>query len=200
MGAPMPSKVGRTLMSDATSPAGLLLERHREYLHLVARLHLDPRLRGKLDASDVVQETLLKAHLYQEQFRGQSEAEQAAWLRRILANTLSDALREFGRAKRDVVREQALLGALRDSEVSVRSLAATTPSPSAQAMRYEDLQRLGAALERLPEDQRVVVELHHLQGWSVADVAVHLDRSEAAVAGLLRRGLKQLRAQLHTDP
>jgi RNA polymerase sigma-70 factor (ECF subfamily) len=187
-------------MTDAPLAVGSLLQRHRDYLHLVARLHLDPRLRGKLDASDVVQETLLKAHQHHEQLRGQSEAEQAAWLRRILANTLTDALREFGRAKRDLVREQSLDGALRDSEASVRSLAGTAPSPSAQAIKHEDLQRLAAALERLPPEQRLVFELHHLQAWSVADVAVQLGRTEAAVAGLLRRGLKQLRTQLHTDP
>src|SRR5206468_3622402 len=73
------------------------VEDYRDYLHLLARLQLDPRLHGKVDPSDVVQQTLIKAHQHREQFRGSTPAEQAGWLRRILANTLVDAARKFGR-------------------------------------------------------------------------------------------------------
>jgi RNA polymerase sigma-70 factor (ECF subfamily) len=177
------------------------LERHRDYLRLLARLHLHPRLQSKLDPSDIVQQTLLKAHQNLGQFRGQSEGELAAWLRRILANTLADAAREFGGAKRDLALEQSLEAALQHSSARLEAFLNPEPStPSAQAMRQEELLRLAGALARLPEDQRTAVELHYLQDCTVAEVAEHLGRTERAAAGLLRRGLKKLRELLHDEP
>jgi RNA polymerase sigma-70 factor (ECF subfamily) len=176
------------------------LERYRDYLHLLARLHLPPGLRSKLDPSDVVQQTLLKAHANRAQFRGPGP-ELAGWLRRILANTLADAAREFGAAKRDLALEQSLEAALRQSSARLEGfLQPAASSPSEHAVREEALLGLAAALAELPDDQRAAVELHHLQGCSVAEVAAHLGRTEAAVAGLLRRGLKRLRELLHDEP
>jgi RNA polymerase sigma-70 factor (ECF subfamily) len=179
---------------------GFSPEAHRDYLHLLARLHLHPRLRGKLDPSDVVQQALLRAHEHRRQFRGRTEAEGAAWLRRILTNTLADAARAFG-GKRDVAREQSLEAALQQSSARLEALLSTPPSsPSAKAVRHEEMAALAGALAALPEDQRTAVEQHHLQGCPVREVAAHMGRSERAVAGLLRRGLAKLREVLDEPP
>jgi RNA polymerase sigma-70 factor (ECF subfamily) len=184
-------------MDPPAEAPGAGLERFREYLLLLARVQLGQRLPGKLDASDVVQQTLLEAHRKRAQFRGGSEAELAAWLRQLLACTLADALRAFGRAKRDVARERSLEAAVEESSARLAAwLAAEQSSPSQQAVRHEQAVHLADALARLPEAQRQALELRYCQGWSLADISGHLGRSPAAVAGLLKRGLKQLRLSL----
>jgi RNA polymerase sigma-70 factor (ECF subfamily) len=179
---------------------GRELERYREYLGLLARLQLDPRLQGKVDLSGVVQQTLLEAHQALDQFQHGSEERKAAWLRQVLANNLRDEVRKLGTAARDVSRERSLEAALNESSARLEAwLAADQSSPSQQAMRQEQLLALAGALARLPADQRRAVELHHLQSCPLAEVARQMDRSKGAVAQLLCRGLKKLR-ELLTEP
>jgi RNA polymerase sigma-70 factor (ECF subfamily) len=174
------------------------LEQYRRYLLLLARVQLDPHLRHKLDASDVVQQTLLEAHRQCEAFRGKTAAELTAWLRQILAHNLADALRGLLRDKRDVDRERSIQEAVANSSARLDSwLAAEQSSPSQLAIKHEQAVRLGDALSQLPEAQREALVLQQWHGWSLGEIGRHLDRSPAAVAGLLRRGLKQLRVLLH---
>jgi RNA polymerase sigma-70 factor (ECF subfamily) len=173
------------------------LEEYREYLRLLARVQLSPALRTKVDPSDVVQETLLRAYERRDQCRGQTEGEYAAWLRQILVHQLTDVVRRFGAAGRELVRERSLEDALRDSAVRLeRWLAADSPRPDQRAAREEDLVWLAVTLAELPEEQRVAVEMKHLQGFSLEAISGHLDRSKAAVAGLLHRGVARLRERL----
>src|SRR5712692_1344888 len=74
---------------------GQLLEIYRSYLKVLARLQIGRRLRGKVDDSDLVQETFLEAHRNFPQFRGTSEAELVAWLRKILAVRLARLVRRY---------------------------------------------------------------------------------------------------------
>jgi RNA polymerase sigma-70 factor (ECF subfamily) len=172
-------------------------EHYREYLLLLARLQVDPRVRSKMDASDVVQETLLKAHEKRDQFRGQSEAEMAAWLRQILANNLRQSLRKFGRQRRDAALERSLQASMDASSVRLEAwLASDMSGPGSKAEHDEQLVALAKAMTRLPEDQRLALELRHLQGQPVAAICRVMEKSEPAVAGLLRRGLQALRQLL----
>jgi RNA polymerase sigma-70 factor (ECF subfamily) len=188
-------------MNDPTEADGVPpLDRYRPYLALLARLHLDARLRSKLDPSDVVQVALLRAHEHQPAFRGTTEAERRAWLRRILVNALAEAARRFGAGNRDVARERPLEVRINESSARLEALAvAGQPSPSQDAAHEEQLLRLADALARLPDDQRSAVEFHHLLGLPVAEVAARLERSKQSVVGLLFRGMKALREFLGAD-
>jgi RNA polymerase sigma-70 factor, ECF subfamily len=181
-------------MDRLPEAAGRMLEPFRAYLRLLARLNLAPQLRSKLDPSDVVQQTMLQAYQALDQFRGRSEAECAAWLRRILARTLAQAIRDLRRGKRDLARERSLQVSLDASSARLESwLAADESSPSHRVERGEQAMRLATALEQLPGAQREALVLQHWQGLSLTEIGEHLGRSPEAVAGLIKRGLKQLR-------
>jgi RNA polymerase sigma-70 factor (ECF subfamily) len=185
------------IVNGTTETGERSLGRYRDYLRVLARLQLSASARAKLDASDIAQQAILHAHANRGQFRGATEAEWLGWLRAILANTLAATVREFNTAARDPNRERSLDAELEHSSTRLEGLlAADQSSPSAGAVRGEELLRLAAALGRLPDDQRRVVELHHLKGLTVAEVAAEIGRTRPAVVGLLFRGLKRLRALL----
>jgi RNA polymerase sigma-70 factor, ECF subfamily len=173
------------------------LEVYRDYLRLLVSLQINPRLRAKLDASDIVQQAILHAHESRARFRGKTEAEWLAWLRAILANVLAAAARRFDTQARELGRERSLEAELERSSARLDGLlAADQSSPSERAVRREDLLRLACCLAQLPEDQRRVVELHYLKGLRVADVAEQIGRTRPAAVGLLFRALKKLRELL----
>jgi RNA polymerase sigma-70 factor (ECF subfamily) len=174
------------------------LEQFRAYLSLLAQAQVNPQLRGKLDVSGVVQQTLLEAYRAWDQLGGWNEAQQAAWLRRALANNLTDEVRKLHRAGRDVRRERSLEDALDESSARLGAWAvAEQSSPSQRAADHERGVRLAAALEQLPPHQREAIFLQHWHGWTLAQIAEHLGRTEGSVAGLIHRGLQRLREQLH---
>lgn len=153
-----------------------------------------------MEPSDVVQQTLLDAHKDRDRFRGGSEAEHLAWLRRLLACNLADALRAMGRARRDAARVRSLEAALGESSARLENwLAADQSSPSQRAERNESFVHLADALVRLPEDNRRALLMRHCQGASLAEISEALGRTPQAVAGLLKRGLAQLRDQMPDD-
>ena len=184
-------------MTQPLDEQAMALEKYREYLCILARVQMHPHLAGKLAPSDVVQQTLLKAHEKREQYHGKTDAERAGWLRAILVNTLREEARKFGRQQRDVGLERSLEAGLDQSSARLEKLlAADQSSPSQKAIGEERLLQLAQALASLPEDQRTVVEMRHLQGLAIAVIAQAQGRSEASVAGLIRRGLQALREQL----
>jgi RNA polymerase sigma-70 factor (ECF subfamily) len=173
------------------------LEPYRSYLEVLARVHLAPRLRGKLDPADVVQQTLLRACSAWSSLQNTEPAVVAVWLRRILARTLADVVKHYDRDRRAVDLELSLEADLDRSASGLAGwLAADQTSPSQVAVRNEELLRLADALAALPEPQREVVVLKHLRGWTLQRIGDHLGRTVPAVASLLRRGLEELRRRL----
>ncbi len=149
-------------------------------------------LRGKLDPADLVQQTLLEAVGAADKLTGRAEYEVLAYLRRALANNLTDATRKHGRTRTDVSPDELAHSSVRLADW----LAADHTSPSERADRNERFVRLADALSELPDAQRLAVEMRYLQGMKVADIAGLLNRSEGAVSLLLHRAVTGLRGVL----
>lgn len=196
----MTSVAGEAVEIPATQPTLLKLERYRDYLR--GKFHRGTRgYQGRLEASDLVQQTLMEAHLKISQFRGRTEAEMARWLAQILKHNIADAARALRRQKRDVTREQSLeAGVDQDCRPAADWLASEQTTPSLCAANAEQFLQLSEAISKLPPTQREVIVLHHLQGQTLSELAACFQRSEASVAGLLYRGLKSLRELMAQQP
>jgi RNA polymerase sigma-70 factor (ECF subfamily) len=173
------------------------LNRFRSYLHFLADIKLDRRLRSRIDPSDIVQETLLRAYHARGTFRGNDQGQRVAWLRQILMRTILHTIRDARCAKRDIAREQQLDGILEQSSCRIAQLlAADETSPSQAVQQAEELLRIADAVYQLPEAERVAVVGYYWQRATLAELGAELGRSAAAVAGLVHRGLRRLRGQL----
>jgi RNA polymerase sigma-70 factor (ECF subfamily) len=172
---------------------GRLLEFFRDYLNLTAEAGLDSALRPKAAASDLVQESMLEAQRDFHHFRGGTEAEFRAWLKRILLNNLLNAYRLWQAKKRQLGREVPL-GSL---ELGPSSAGSTTdPTPSKIACGREQRQRLQDALLRLPAHYREAILLRHRDGHSFEQIGLRLSRTADAARMLWYRAFKQLGLEL----
>jgi RNA polymerase sigma-70 factor (ECF subfamily) len=179
---------------------GQLLELYRRYLELLARVEIGPRLRGKVDPSDIVQETFLDAHRGMAGFRGTNENQFLRWLRQILAAKVADLFRHYiGTQARDVRLE--IEGAFdRSSALLGHGLVALQSTPSQQASQREQAVLLANALGELPDDYREVLVLRHLEGLTFPQVAERMARTLDSVEKLWMRGLARLRQVMGGAP
>jgi RNA polymerase sigma-70 factor (ECF subfamily) len=175
---------------------GILLESYRHYLHLLARSRLGPHLQAQANPSDLVQETFLEAYRDFDQFRGDTERELLAWLRRILAHNLARLVeRHIHACKRSVLRTVSLDACLADLDGSA-GLVCQDGSPSSHAGQREQSTLLAAQLAQLPPDYRQVIVLRNLEALPFDQVARRMGRSSGAVRVLWLRALDRLRQLL----
>ncbi len=173
---------------------GELLETFRGYLLWIAARQLDPELHAKGGASDLVQDTFLKAQQHFGQFRGEGEADLKAWLRQLLLNNVADFTRMYRQtAKRRVGLEAALEGT--SGEGVAGRLAAETPSPSGEAIEQEQVRAVQQALARLPEDYRRVIVYRYQEERSFEEIGQLMNLSPNAARKLWLRAVKRLQQE-----
>jgi RNA polymerase sigma-70 factor, ECF subfamily len=182
------------------SRQGQLFERYRPFLLMIAKSEIGTELAVRCDASDVVQQTMIEAFQAYFGFKGSTEPEFSAWIKCIHRRNIADLIRRRASPEKrrlDVRRHDA------DPEASAsfcwNEPAGKEPTPSQRLIKGEKALRLAAILQSLPEMQREAVRLRHMEGWPVEKIARELDRSLAATAGLIKRGLQALREKMSEE-
>lgn len=172
-----------------------LLECCRNYVNVIARTNVETWMRAKVDASDLVQQTMLEAYQGFQDFEGTSEAEWLGWLKQILAHNTHDFIRKFRAAKRDVKREVRMQPSPGESSPGI-DLSAQLQTPSQFIIQNEREIELADAIARLSEDYQEVIQLRNLQRLPFDEVAERMGRSRGAVQMLWARALKELQETL----
>ena len=181
---------------------GDLLQHYRNYLMLLATTQVGRRLQPRVSPSDIVQETMLRAHRHFAQFNGRTERELLGWLRQILVTNLARFVEQHMlAAKRDVRKEVSLehFGAALDESATgfQAMLSAAGETPSVDAQHREEAVVLANRLAQLPKHYRDVLVLRNIQGLSFEEAARRLDRSLGATRMLWLRAIEKLRAAYH---
>lgn len=170
---------------------------------MLAHRYLSDRLRRRVDPADIVQLTYLEAKRDLPAFRGASPAEFAGWLRGMLKNNVATAVtRHVSTQKRSLNREvttTAAAGSDNSGGHWLGQLPGSTTSPSGVAIRSEAALALIEALHELPENQAEAIRLRYMEGLPLAEIVERMGKSDTAVAGLLKRGLKKLRTLIDVD-
>jgi RNA polymerase sigma-70 factor (ECF subfamily) len=182
--------------SGSRDALGQILEGHRPYLSKIARSELGDDLEAKVSASDLVQETFLKAHRDFEQFDGQSASELRAWLRQILHNSLGHLARDYRRtAKRDIAREVSL----REDDTTAGpafELPDGEPTPGSNLLRAERRAALDRTLAELPEGERQSLVWRHEEECTFEEIGRRLGCSAVAARKRWLRALTRVRNTL----
>jgi RNA polymerase sigma-70 factor, ECF subfamily len=175
-----------------------LFEECRAYVGVVARAQVESWLRTKVDASDLIQQTMLEAHRALGDFQGTTEAEWLAWLKRILSHNAADFVRRYrGTAKRQARREVPLhAAAAGHSSGFFRDPADPGESPSQAVMKKEQELAVAQAMAKLSDDYREVIMLRNLQRLPFEEVAERMGRSRPAAQMLWMRAVRRLQELL----
>ena len=149
---------------------------------------------GVARPSDIAQEAGVRAFRSFESFEGTTEKQLLAWLLSIFESCTTQAFRDAGRKKRDKKGETPL------DDPDELEVPAPQLSPSQATAAEEQWQRVFSWIFQLPEDQKRAIWLCHLKEMRVAEAAKSMEKTESAVAALLRRGLCALRERASHDP
>jgi RNA polymerase sigma-70 factor, ECF subfamily len=189
----------RQVADGCTRAVDQLLARHRRQLRRMIGVRMDGRVAARVDASDVVQETLMEAARQLPEYLEQRPLPFYPWLRQIAWKRLERLhQRHVVAQRRSVTREQERPIMLSDRSLSplARRLLSRGATPSRAAVNEEARQRVRQALEQLGERDREVLVLRFLEQMSAAEIAVVLAIPEGTVRVRQLRALQRLQSLL----
>ena len=167
------------------------MQRYRVVLQQRAREGLDVRLSARIDADDVVQQTMMHATQGFDSFRGTTSKEFSSWLLNIHERNIRLAMRFHAQTKKRKLDDEVPWQEL-GKKGDVNLYAPRRQHPEKLVRRDEKAARLGFFLEGLPEAQREAIRFRFIDELPISDIALRMERSEKAVGALLRRGIQAL--------
>jgi RNA polymerase sigma-70 factor (ECF subfamily) len=183
---------------------GALVTAHQERLTRMVAFRMDPRLRGRIDAADIVQDVFVEASTHREAYFREPAVPLFLWLRGVVTNKLLELHRHhLGTRMRDVKRELPLEGSDRSNNTSAALCAHLTAGltrPSVAAVRGEVRARLAEALGGMDPTDREVLAMRHFEQLSNAEAAQVLGIQERAAAKRYLRALARLKEILSEMP
>jgi RNA polymerase sigma-70 factor (ECF subfamily) len=181
-----------------------LLERHRQALRQMVQMRLDPRLRQRVDVSDVVQEVLVEASRRLQEYLAQPTLPYHLWLRQIAQDRIIDAYRRHrGSSKRSLDRERALelpADAAHSTQDLVQQLVGRELTPAQAAVQAELAQLVAAAIRQLPPQDAEILLMRHYEQLSNQEIAQALGLTEPAASMRYLRALRRLKERLTAPP
>ena len=169
-----------------------IFERHRQSLHKLIEFRLEPKLSLRIDASDVVQETHVEALRRLPDYLDRQPMPFRLWLRKIAIERLLNLRRKHMESARKSVRREVRLPDRSSIELA-RGLVASGVSPSTHVEKREQVRRVRRALDQFPSDDREVLLIRYVEGFSNKEAAYLLEISPDAPSK--RHGRALLRIQ-----
>jgi RNA polymerase sigma-70 factor (ECF subfamily) len=198
--APQTEQLLQRAKSGDAAAVNDLLNRHRDALRRLVELRLDPAIKRRVDASDIVQDVLVEANRRLNDYLVDPAMPFHLWLRHMAKDRLIDAHRRHRQAqRRSTDREQPLVapGAVDQSTIELAAqLRDRELTPAAAATWQETLRRFQAAVEQLDETDREVILMRHFEQFSNQDVAQSLGITGAAASMRYLRAVRRLRSLL----
>ena len=187
----------RAVARDPAALTRLLTDTYLWLCDYIAR-RMPPDLRSIVDAEDIIQQTHIEVFRRIDDFAPNGVDSFRRWVRAIALSRLRNLIKGHRAAKRGGLRARVSnRGRIDDSTVALLDhLAGPGATPSRCVARREAIDAVESALGALPEHYRQAVRLVHIEGHRVCDAATLMGRSERAVHGLCRRGLKRMRESL----
>lgn len=176
---------------------GKLLQDYRPWMKLLAKRVLKGELAGRIDESDLVQQTCLSVHKNIKDFKGDQPGEFIAWIKQIHERNVQNNIRDHQQVQMRSVEKERRFET--ESDLNAMTEGAKITSPSQRALKGEQAIELAIALENLPPDQAEAIRLRYLEGYSLAEVTKEMDRSFSATVGLIKRGMLGLKKQFPQD-
>lgn len=183
----------RQAKSGESAALNLLLDRYLQRILRIVRMRLGPKLRGRMESMDIVQEVMLRAVRGFDQFEARDEAAFLHWISRLVHNEIRDQADFHNAAKRDSSKEVA---SSHDSEKNCSVLsqipADSVYRPSLQLRLKEEVLQLEVAMDKLSETQREVIVMRQYEGLSFKEIGTEMSMSEDAARMQFGRAMDKL--------